>query len=81
MKEYPHMNISFIRTENKVHDRYTVIDNDTEDMKIYHCGSSIKDTGNRISTIIQIKDISEYRIMLNNLMKNKSLQLKQSLFV
>lgn len=76
MKEYPHMNISFIRTENKVHDRYIVIDNDTEDMKIYHCGSSIKDTGNRISTIIQIKDISEYRIMLNNLMKNKSLQLK-----
>lgn len=74
--EYPNRSISFVKSENKVHDRYIVLDNGTADMKVYLCGSSSKDSGKRITTIIQISDISEYKQMVKSLLNNQTLNLK-----
>lgn len=76
LSEYSKMNISFIKSFNKSHDRYIVIDNDTKDMKVYHCGSSSKDAGKRITRITQIRDITQYKTMVNTLLKNSVLELR-----
>ena len=75
-KEYIGRNISFIKSQNKTHDRYIILDNGTNDMKIYLAGSSSKDSGNKITTIMQVKDISEYKAMIKNLLTNPELNLK-----
>lgn len=57
-KENPGRSIDFIKTANKAHDRYIILDFNTKDMKVYHCGTSSKDAGNKITSIMQVKDIS-----------------------
>lgn len=74
--EYPDKDISFIKTENKTHDRYIVLDNGTKDMKVYLCGSSSKDSGKKITTIMQVSDIAEYKEMVKKLLVNPKLTLK-----
>lgn len=76
LKEYPKKMISFVRSSDKIHDRYIVLDHDTDKMKIYHCGASIKDGGNRITTIMRINDVSQYRQMIKTLLSNPVLKLK-----
>lgn len=73
--EYPNRNITFIKTDGRVHDRYIVLDHDTDHMKMYLCGSSSKDSGKRITTIIQISDVSEYKGMIQSLLSNSPLIL------
>lgn len=73
--EYPNRNITFIKSDDRVHDRYIILDHDTEDMKMYLCGSSSKDSGKRITTIIKISDVSEYKEMIKSLMSNTLLLL------
>ena len=41
-------------SNNKCHDRFIVIDYGTDEERIYICGSSSKDAGNKITTIMQI---------------------------
>ena len=48
--------ITFIKNNNQFHDRYIVIDF----KDIYLCGSSSKDSGSKITTIIKIKDKDNY---------------------
>ena len=55
-KEYKNINIIFKKTNNKVHDRYIILDYNSEQEQIYHCGSSSKDSGKRITTITKICD-------------------------
>ena len=75
--EYPDRDIAFIKTGKKVHDRYIVIDNGTKDMKVYLCGSSSKDSGSkRITTIMQVSNISEFKPMIKSLLSGKPLLLK-----
>lgn len=76
LTDYPKMYISFIKSFNKSHDRYIVIDNNTKDMKVYHCGASSKDADKRITTITQIRDITQYKTMVNTLLKNSVLELR-----
>ena len=75
-KEYPARNVTFITTANKAHDRYIILDHNTKDMKIYHCGASSKDAGKKITTITQIKDMSGYKDMIKELLSNPPLVLK-----
>ena len=35
--------------------------------KLYHCGASSKDAGNKIATIVQLDDIEGYRPMFEEL--------------
>ena len=76
MMEYPNIKINFIKSSNKVHDRYIILDNKTIDMKVYHCGASLKDSGKKITTITQISDIHEYKVMIKDLLINSPLILK-----
>ena len=74
--ENPGRNIAFITTAKKIHDRYIVLDYNTKDMRVYHCGASSKDAGKRITTITQINDVTGYRDMVEDLLANPPLVLK-----
>lgn len=76
LKENPGRSIDFIATANKAHDRYIILDYNTKDMKAYHCGASSKDAGKKITTITQVKDISNYKEMVKELIANPSLLLR-----
>ena len=51
--------IRFLPTNNLIHDRYIAVDYDTDNEKIFHAGSSSKDAGNRITTIMEVVDNKE----------------------
>lgn len=71
--EYQGRSVNFLQSAGMVHDRYIVLDHDQEDMKVYLCGSSSKDSGKRITTIIQINDITEFKAALQKLLTNQPL--------
>ena len=75
LKEHPTRRVDFIRSKDRTHDRYIVIDNDTVGMKIYHCGASSKDAGKRITTITRLSDVNEHKEMIASLLSNKKLIL------
>lgn len=70
------ISIDFIKSNNLIHDRYICVDFDTDNMKLYHLGSSIKDTGNKLTSINMIKDYSIYKEILKTLLNNKKCILK-----
>ena len=53
--------------EGRFHDRYIFIDLGYDNERIYHCGHSSKDSGNRITTILEIKDLKLYKEKLGDL--------------
>ena len=55
---------------------YIIIDYNSDNEKIYHCGASSKDAGKRINTITEIKDTVVYRDLIDNIMNNQELILK-----
>ena len=73
--EYPNINIDFIMTNNKFHDRFIVIDYKKSNEKIYHCGSSSKDAGGKVTAIIELNNNRVYCDMIDSLLKNKKLVL------
>ncbi len=75
-KEYPNIKIELKTTNSKYHDRYAVIDHGTDKEKIYHCGTSSKDAGERITTISVLDDTTLYGNMLAELRGNQTLVLK-----
>lgn len=52
---------------NRFHDRYIFIDLGYDDERVYHCGHSSKDSGNRITTILEIKDLKLYKEKLGDI--------------
>ena len=74
LKEYPDVKINFIVSLGRVHDRYIAIDFGRENEKLYHCGASSKDAGHRITTILEIKGIADYRTTLESLLSNRELK-------
>ena len=54
--QFPGISLSFIKSENKTHDRFIVLDYDTDDERIFHCGASSKDAGNRAAAITEFSD-------------------------
>ena len=76
VKEYPNRDISFITSQNRVHDRYIVQDYNTDTFSVYHCGASSKDAGKRITTITEIRDTSDYSEIISDLLTNPVLVLR-----
>ena len=76
MAEYPGKQVTLVRSMNRAHDRFIVLDNGTKNMKIYLCGSSSKDAGNRITAIVELKETNAYKDMINNLLANNPLSLR-----
>ena len=54
------LSLTILPTNNRFHDRFIMIDKKT----IYQCGSSSKDSGNRITSITKINNIYEYLELL-----------------
>ena len=57
-------------TNNRVHDRYIVIDYQTDNEILYHSGASSKDSGNRITTIMRIENTIDYHRLIDELLNN-----------
>jgi hypothetical protein len=61
------INIKLKKNNDKFHDRYIIVDYNTENECIYHSGASSKDAGKRITTILKIEENNLYRnIILKN---------------
>ena len=54
---------------HKFHDRYILVDFNTKSEKLYHCGASSKDAGNKITTIVRLDDVDAYRNMFEELLE------------
>ena len=76
IKEYPDIDISFKVTGNMYHDRYIILDYNSKTEHIFHCGSSSKDSGSRVTTISEINDRKMYYDLIDKLIGNKELILK-----
>ena len=75
-KEYSGLKIDIKKADNIFHDRYIILDYNTPDEKIYHCSSSSKDGGRKVTTITKIDDPSIYKPLLAQLQKKQILVLK-----
>ncbi|MBP5285491.1 MAG: ORF6N domain-containing protein [Kiritimatiellae bacterium] len=58
------------------HDRYIVIDYKEDSEKIYHCGASSKDGGNRVMTIEKVSENMVYHAVFDKLLQSPNLILK-----
>lgn len=75
-REYPNRKIKFQKTAGVFHDRYIIIDYSTENQRIFHCGASSKDAGERITTVSEVIDQVVYTDLINKLLENKRLILE-----
>ena len=78
-KERPGFKVRFIRNNRISHDRFIVIDCGTEQERLYICGSSSKDSGNRMSTIMQFSDseiVFVFNRKLQTMLLNPTLELE-----
>ena len=67
--------IIFKPTKKRIHDRYIVIDYQKESEKIYHCGASSKDTGNKVSTINLIDDKEVYHPLIETFLLHENIDM------
>ncbi len=74
--EYPNVRLSFQRTGGKFHDRYIIVDYKARTEKIYHCGASSKDAGNKITTISKADNKKLYYPMVEDLLLQPALRLR-----
>ena len=75
-KEYPNLKIQLFHSGGIFHDRYIILDYGTDDEKIFLCGTSSKDAGRRITSILEDPDRKKYDTMIKDLLNNKKLVLK-----
>lgn len=75
-KEYPSKTIRFVKSDNRSHDRYIILDNGLNGMKVYLCGASSKDAGKRITTITRLSETAPYKELIKTLLKNEDYILK-----
>ena len=73
--QYPDLNIQLITAGGVFHDRYIILDYNTPDEKIYHCGASSKDGGNRVMTISLQEDAAVYHPLIDRTLTNPVLEL------
>ena len=67
------INIKLKKNNDKFHDRYIIIDYNTENECIYHSGASSKDAGKRITTILKIEENNLYRNIILEILNNEEL--------
>jgi len=51
IKQFPHISITFLKSNNKIHDRFIVLNYKYKNQLLFHLGSSIKDGGNKLTVI------------------------------
>ena len=62
--------IEFLECGNEMHDRFVILDFESDNEKIFLCGASSKDAGNRITTIMLVPFPESYRSLVTKLLNN-----------
>ena len=73
LKARPDVKFDKKRTKEKFHDRYIFLDYGLRGEKLFHCGASSKDAGNKITTIMQIENTEIYHVLMEKLLVNPRL--------
>ena len=73
LKARPDVKFDNKKTKEKFHDRYIFLDYGLRGEKLFHCGASSKDAGNKITTIMQIENTEIYHILMEKLLVNPRL--------
>ena len=72
-KNDTNINIVLKKNNNRFHDRYIILDFNTDNYMIYHCGASSKDSGNKINTITKVLEKDVYIELINEILNNDEL--------
>ena len=72
-KNDTNINITLKKNNNRFHDRYVIIDFNTDNYMIYHCGASSKESGNKINTITNVLEKEVYIDLINEILNNDEL--------
>jgi len=67
----PDVKLTMNKTRDKFHDRYIFLDYGLKSEKLFHCGASSKDAGNKITTIMQIEYTQAYHSIMAMLKKRE----------
>ncbi|MDY6264447.1 MAG: ORF6N domain-containing protein [Fibrobacter sp.] len=70
LKARPDIKFDKKKTKEKFHDRYIFLDYGLKGEKLFHCGASSKDAGNKITTIMQIENTEIYHVLMEKLSVN-----------
>ncbi|MDD5942117.1 ORF6N domain-containing protein [Fibrobacter sp.] len=73
LKARPDVKFDKKRTKEKFHGRYIFLDYGLKGEKLFHCGASSKDAGNKIITIMQIENTEIYHVLMEKLLVNPRL--------
>ncbi len=77
--ECPGIGIRLIRSDGESHDRFIVLDLGTGGERVFHCGSSSKDAGYRMTAIMEFSDDdvkTAFCARLDKMLQNPVLELK-----
>lgn len=66
-KQYPEIKLEVKKPTSDIHDRFIVVDYDTPNEKLYHCGGSSKDAGAKKTVISELKFTTELKEMVTML--------------
>ena len=73
LKARPDVKFDNKKTKEKFHDRYIFLDYGLRGEKLFHCGASSKDAGNKITTIMQIENTEIYHVLMEKILVNPRL--------
>ena len=71
-KARPDVSLKIDRPNRKFHDRYVFLDYGLPSEKLFLCGASSKDAGNKVTTIMQIECPEMYRPIIEDLKKQSA---------
>ena len=71
-KARPDVSLNIDRPNRKFHDRYIFLDYGLPGEKLFLCGASSKDAGNKVTTIMQIECPEMYRPIIEALKKSSA---------
>ena len=63
--------ITLLPTNGRFHDRYIFLDYGTDQETLYHCGTSSKDAGGKVTTIMRIENPIDYHRLIDGLFAGK----------
>ena len=70
----PNLHIELKKTKGRFHDRYIVLDY-PDKTRVFHCGASSKDGGNKITTIMEVENPETYRDLISGILLHEELVL------
>lgn len=77
--EFPEISVKFLTTGGVTHDRFILLDYGTPNERIFHCGASSKDAGNKLTSITEYTEDAiktALRGLVEKMMGNPPLTLR-----